>query len=202
MIPLKEIELGETSYELEDSPNMFEISSPKKITNAEEAESEMQSFSADYWTAAKLKKRGYSINDIYKHFGGKYKATHISYMLEKIIIVNNFMTSRDATILRHQMLDELEALEKQVWDTAGLDENNNTFLDDKQIRTLLSIKDRRINLQGLNAPEKVEIDVNHTIQDAREKLMDSYKRWEELKEKNRQKNMNKMIDITPKIDIK
>ena len=54
------------------------------------------------------------------------------------------------------------------------------------------IKDRKIALQGIEPAKKVEVDVNHTITDAREKLTESYDRYFKMKQN--------AIDVTPSVD--
>jgi len=167
--------------------NPFKISAPKQINSAEEAEKELFSFNPDFWIASHLKKRGRSLKDIYDHFKGRYTQVEIGYMLDKVITVNTFMANRDADLLRQQMLDELDDLEKIIWDYEKTGD-----LNEKHVKTLLQIKDRKILLLGLNAPEKVEIDINHSVADATEKLMNSYDRYMKMRQNS--------IDVTPKID--
>ena len=191
MIDLKDLEL-DNAEPIDFKAYVFNISKPKPITTAEQAEKELYSFTSDYWMTAQLRKRGKSFNDIQKHFNNKYTMSELSYMLDKVVAVNTVMTNRDADILRQQMLMELEELEKVTWGGALIDDNGNTYLDPKHTKTLLMIKDRKIALQGIEPAKKVEVDVNHTITDAREKLTESYDRYFKMKQN--------AIDVTPSVD--
>lgn len=189
-VKFEEMEAGVTDIVIKPAKkDPFDISVPKPVTNAEQAEKELLSFDEDYWTAAKLFKRGKNIKDIYDHFKGKYKMTHISYMLDKVINVNTFMTDRDADHLRQVMLSKLDELENVLWNSAQIDPATDlTVMKNHDLRLLLNIHDRRIQLQGLAAPAKVEIDVNHQIDDAKNSLKALYERFKKSKD---------IIDVTP-----
>lgn len=168
------------------------IKPPGQLSTMEDVEKEIMSFNPDYWTAVKHRQRGKSIHWIHRHFNGKYSMSEISYMIEKVVIVNAMLSTREVDSLRQSALDELRELKSAVWAGAEIDPNTNeTVLSVAQVNTIAKLLDREILLQGLNKPEKVEVDITHNVDRSVEELKQRLDRFMEA-------NQRKVIDVTPK----
>jgi hypothetical protein len=134
------------------------------------------------------------LRQIQQHFVGKYTLTEISYIIEKVIAVNARLASKDVEILRQGVLDEINTLKQAIWSGAEIDPNTHeTILSPTQVKTLASLIDREILLQGLNKPEKVEVDITHKVDRSVEELNQRLERFREAAQR-------KVIDVTPSED--
>lgn len=170
------------------------IKPPSKLDSIEDVEKQILSFTPDYWEIIKLRQRGKSLRQIQQHFVGKYTLTEISYIIEKVIAVNARLASKDVEILRQGVLDEINTLKQAIWSGAEIDPNTHeTILSPTQVKTLASLIDREILLQGLNKPEKVEVDITHKVDRSVEELNQRLERFREAAQR-------KVIDVTPSED--
>lgn len=152
----------------------FKVEKPKAIRTMADAEREIRMVTPEYWECLNLTSKGYEVKDIYEKFHGRYTMQEITYMIDRVMRINIILHGKDRTILREKMVSKLHSLERQVWTNAGVADDNQVLLDDKSIKLLLQINDRITNLQGLNAPELIEVNVTQKIIDDRNSLAENY----------------------------
>jgi len=130
----------------------------------------------DAWKVAQYKCKGYSLSRIYTIFGGQYSIEELDYMLKLVIQCNKDTAIDNQDMMRQLLMDRLDAVSSQLHDDA--DE-----MDAKTANTLVRIVEAQAKLLGLNAPEKVEVNITKTIQDANETL------------KEKMQNMKKFTEV-------
>lgn len=168
------------------------ITPPKELKGVVDIEKEVAGFNEDFWLISKLHQRGYSYERIRKEYNNQYSVVEISYMIQKIVNVNIALSTSDGDRSRQQMLDELMAQKQMLFASAAIDSTTGELSFNKdQHKILLNIQDRIIQLQGIQAPIKIETNHNVKIIDAQNKVNDLMSRYKsELKGKV-------VIDVTP-----
>jgi len=140
------------------------IEDVSEITSNTKLQKTLASLSPDAWEVANLKTKGMSLHKIYLHFGGQYTMDEINYMLKQVVSCNAALAIKNPEILRQMLIDKLDDIELR------LNESSCGELDAKTAMALLRAIDSKAKLLGLNAPEKVEVNVNHSIKAANETL--------------------------------
>lgn len=174
---------------IEHNREPFKIKEVSKLDNQTDVELALLSMQEDHWRMAQLKKRGHSMQDIARHFKYKYTINEISCILINILKINNFLSVNNTELLKRQMLDELEDLEKIAWNNAYINESEQTQLDNKDIKTILAIKQSRMKILGVEAPTEVKMDITHKTEMASEQLKLTYESY--------MRSKGKVIDVTP-----
>ena len=158
-----------------------------EITSSAKLSKTLMSLSPDAWDIAQLKTRGVSLRNIYIQYGGAYTYDEINYMLKQVVACNAALAIKNPEMLRQLLIDKLDDVEERLNVTA----TQSGGLDQKIAMALIRTVETKAKLLGLNAPEKVDVSVTHTIQTANETL----------KEKLENMRKHRVIDVTPdKVD--
>lgn len=140
------------------------IADVEEITSNKKLQKTLTSLTPDAWEIADLKTKGMSLRKIYIHYGGAYNLDEINYMLKQVTACNAAMAIKNPEILRQLLIDQLDDI------TNSLHTGSGGEIDSKVAMALIRVIDTKAKLLGLNAPEKVEVNVNHSIKVANETL--------------------------------
>lgn len=154
----------------------------KQAKTSTELEKTLASLSPDAWLIANMKSRGQTLRQIYQHYCGAYSISEISYMIKQVTAANAALAIKNPDMLRQLLIDDLDDTKRRL--NAGLREE----IDEKTAAVFIKLVETKAKLLGVNAPEKVEVDITHTIKEANEALQDKLENFRKTR---------KIIDVTP-----
>lgn len=156
----------------------------EEIKTRGKLEKTLAQLNPDAWKISNMVYHGHSYHEIFLHLGGKYSLEEIAYMVNQVVAVNKAVALDNPDMLRQLFIDRLNKY------SSMLIENSGGIISEKTHNALVKNLEVQAKLLGLNAPEKVEVDVTQTIKLANESLADKIASFRKSRESD-------IIDVTP-----
>lgn len=146
-----------------------------KPKDLEQLERELLSLSSLHYEAARLKRRGMSYNTIAEKLN--VTPVMVRTMINKVLDLSNQALPKEAEWLRTEVLQQIDDVIDGLY-TEAEHKNFGGKIGSSQAGLVLSALDKKVKLLGLNAPEKIDININQEVSDAQRRIDEQLKRIE------------------------